>query len=129
MILFVNKGGGTADHFAGFVGADDINRLRAGGGDDAMTLVVEAVVVLRVANLEAEIAKAGDDVAADFGVALADGSGEDEGVDALEGGGHLGDRALEAIDIHLIGELRAGVAVVAKAQDLAHIVGLAADAF
>ena len=91
-------------------------------------MVAETVGVLGVVDFEVEVAEAGDDVAADGGVALADGGGENEGVGAVQAGSHLADGALDAIDKEVVGKFGLGIAVVTEADDLAKIIGGAGDA-
>jgi len=118
---------GAAEHGGSFVGMDDVDGFRAFCGDVDIVTVAEAGVVFLVVEFEAEVFEAGDDIAADFGVAFADGGGEDEGVGAAHGGDHFADGALDAIDIHVIGELGAGVRG-AQFENVAHVAGDAADA-
>ena len=126
--LAVKQGTGATNHFAGFVGENDIDWIRSAARDEAMRLVAETVGVLGVVDFEVEVAEAGDDVAADGGVALADGGGENEGVGAVQAGSHLTDGALDAVDEEVVGEFGLGVAVVTEADDLAEIIGGAGDA-
>ena len=78
-----------------------------------MLVVTKAVVILRVINLKSKIAEARDDVAANFGVAFANRGGEDERVNTLHRGNHFANSALDAVNIHIIGQLRPRIVISA----------------
>lgn len=118
---------GAADHGGSFVGVNNVDGLGRFGGDIDVFMFAEAGVVLFVVNFEAEIGEAGDDVTADFGIALADGGGKDESVDTLHGGNHFTDGALDAVDIHIIGKLGARM-VGTGGENFAHVAANTANA-
>ena len=126
--LRLEEGEGGADHLGGFVGADDVDGFGVGHGYVGVGASELGVFVFDAVKVETEVGEFLGDAVADVFGAFAYCSGEDDSVDATEGGCHLADEVLGTVDKEGVSEGGLGVTFVAFLDDLAHVVGGTGDA-